>query len=152
MLDSIDKKAIQKLMEQARTTWAELGQELGLSAPGAADRVHRMEKQGIIRGYAALVDPEALGFGLAAFIAVTLEKPEHRAEFLARVEQSPFVQECHHVAGEDDYLLKVRCNGTRQLEWLVSEELKSVPGVARTRTTVVLSTAKETPVVPLQEV
>ncbi|MDR3590576.1 MAG: Lrp/AsnC family transcriptional regulator [Negativicutes bacterium] len=152
MLDSIDLKATKKLMAQARTTWSELGLELELSAPAAADRVHRLEKQGIIKGYHALVDPDALGYGLAAFVAVSLEKPEHRGAFLAKVQKSPLIQECHHVAGDDDYLLKVRCSGPRQLEWLISEELKAVPGVSRTRTTVVLSTAKETPVVPLQQV
>lgn len=152
MLDTIDLKVIKKLMAEARTTWAELGLELGLSAPAAADRVHRLEKQGAIKGYHAVVDPEAIGYGLAAFVAVSLERPEHRSGFLAKVLRSPLIQECHHVAGDDDYLLKVRCSGPRQLEWLISEELKAVPGVGRTRTTVVLSTAKETPVVPLQQV
>jgi Lrp/AsnC family transcriptional regulator, leucine-responsive regulatory protein len=152
LLDTIDLKAIKKLMAQARTSWSELGQELELSPPAAAERVHRLEKQGTIKGYHASVDPEILGYGLAAFVAVSLEKPEHRGAFLAKVEQLPLIQECHHIAGDDDYLLKVRCSGPRQLEWLISEELKSVPGIVRTRTTVVLSTAKETPVLPLQQV
>lgn len=102
----------------------------------------------MITGYAALVDPEAAGCALTAFVAVTLERPVYRAAFLRRVQSLPEVQECHHVAGEDDFLLKVRCGGTGDLEHIVSEEIKGLDGIARTRTTVVLSTSKETPALP----
>jgi len=68
------------------------------------------------------------------------------------VQELPEVQECHHIAGEDDYLLKVRCASARDLERIVSEEIKGVDGIARTRTTIVLSTSKETPVLPLKPV
>lgn len=149
-MNSIDSKVIKQLMEQARTTWAELGTILGLSAPAAADRVRKLEESGVIKGYCALVDPEAIGYSIAAFIAVFLEKPEHRGGFLERVQEKPEIQECHHIAGEEDYILKVRCKGTRDLERLVSEEIKSIPGVAKTRTTVILSTVKETPVLPMK--
>lgn len=145
----LDYKAIGHLMAHGRASWAELAGILGLSAPAAADRVRRLEERGVIRGYAALVDPEAIGLGITAFVAVSLEKPEHRAAFLDMILRFPEVQECHHVAGEDDYLLKLRCRGTQDLERLVSDELKGLPGVQRTRTTIALSTVKETPVLPL---
>ena len=149
MLDTIDLKAVSQLMAQARMTWAELGTVLGLSAPAAADRVHKLEQRGVITGYAALVNPEALGYGLAAYIAVSLQGPEHRGGFLDKVRNTAAIQECHHTAGDEDYILKVRCTGTRDLEQLVSEELKSLPGVYKTRTTVILSTVKETPALPV---
>ncbi|MDT8903270.1 Lrp/AsnC family transcriptional regulator [Anaeroselena agilis] len=149
MLDDNDCKIVDALMANARATWAELGALLGLSAPAAADRVRRLEQRGVIKGYAALLDPDAIGCGFAAFIAVTLEKPEHRAPFLAKVAALPEILECHHAAGDDDYFLKVRCTGPRHLEKLISEELKALPGIVRTRTTVILSTVKETPVLPL---
>ena len=120
-----------------------------MTGPAAADRVRKLEESGVIVGYAALVDPETVGALLTAFVAVTLERPEHRKAFLKRVAKLAEVQECHHVAGDDDYLLKIRCRGPRDLDRVISEELKSVPGVARTRTTIALSTAKETPIVPL---
>ncbi|MDF2633243.1 MAG: transcriptional regulator, AsnC family [Pelosinus sp.] len=148
MLDNLDLKTIQQLMEKARTTWADLGSILGLSAPAAADRVHKLEERGIIKGYCALVDPEAIGYGLAAYIAIYLEKPEHRKEFLEFVQHRREIQECHHIAGDEDYVLKVRCKGTRDLERLVSEEIKSIPGI-KTRTTVIMSTVKETPILPI---
>jgi Lrp/AsnC family leucine-responsive transcriptional regulator len=137
-------------MAQGRRTWADLAADLGLSAPAAADRVRRLEERGVIRGYAALVDPAAVGCDLTAFVAVTLERPADRAAFLALVAGLPEVQECHHTAGDDDYLLKVRCAHTRDLDRVLSLELKSLPGVVRTRTTIVLSTLKETPVLPVK--
>jgi len=150
-LEIIDLKVLGQLMTYGRTTWAELAGILGLSAPAAADRVHRLEERGVIKGFAALVDPEAVGCGLTSFIAVTLERPEHRAAFLEGVQEMPEVQECHHVTGEGDYLLKVRCRGTRELERVITDELKTIPGVVRTHTTIVLSTLKETPVLPLPD-
>ncbi len=137
-------------MTNGRATWAELAGRVQLSAPATADRVRRLEERGIIQGYAALVDAAFVGCGLTAFIAVTLERPVYRAAFLERVQQLPEVQECHHVAGEDDFLLKVRCASTGELERIVSDEIKGLDGIAHTRTTVVLSTSKETPVLPLR--
>lgn len=149
MLDSIDYKAVSELMMNARITWADLAGCLGLSSPATAERVHRLEEQGVIKGFTVLVDPEAVGCGLTAFVAVMLERPENRALFLQRITEMREVQECHHVAGEDDYLLKVRCRGTRDLERVVSDEIKGMPGVTRTRTTIVMSTHKETFVPPM---
>jgi Lrp/AsnC family leucine-responsive transcriptional regulator len=150
-MDEIDMKALAHLMGRGRATWAELGERLGLSAPAAADRVRRLEERGVITGFSALVRPEAVGLNLAAFVAVTLWRPDDREAFLALVARSPQVQECHHVAGEHDYLLKLRCRDTRELEAVLSEKLKGLPGVTRTVTTIVLSTLKETPALPLPE-
>jgi Lrp/AsnC family transcriptional regulator, leucine-responsive regulatory protein len=122
---------------------------MGMTGPAAAERVRRLEEQGVIRGYAALLDPDAVGARMTAFVAVTMDRPGNRGEFLARVAMLPEVQECHHVAGDDDYLLKVRCTGPADLDRVLSDELKSVPGVGRTRTTVVLKTEKDTPLLPL---
>jgi Lrp/AsnC family leucine-responsive transcriptional regulator len=147
--DGLDLRALRHLQRCGRATWAELAGILGLSAPAAAERVHRLEERGAIRGFAALLAPEAAGCGLLAFIAVTLERPRHRAAFLARVQELPEILECHHVAGDDDYLLKVRCRGARDLDRLLIEGVKSLPGVVRTRTTMALATVKETTELPL---
>ena len=103
----------------------------------------------MIQGYAAQINPEAVGCDLTAFIAVSLGQAKHRAAFLQKVHELPEIQECHHVTGEDDYWLKVRCRNTKDLERLVSEELKGLAGVLKTRTTIVLSTAKETSALPI---
>ncbi|WP_371376017.1 Lrp/AsnC family transcriptional regulator [Sporomusa aerivorans] len=148
-MDNLDLKAIYKLMHNARATWAELGAYLGLSAPAAAERVHKLEQQGIIRGYTALIEANRVGLNLAALVSVTLERPEHRQEFLQFVGATPEIQECHHTAGDEDYILKVCCKDTRHLEKLLSHDIKGICGVIKTRTTVILSTVKETPVLPL---
>ncbi|MEK3686223.1 Lrp/AsnC family transcriptional regulator [Paenibacillus sp. FSL R10-2736] len=148
-MDSLDYKIISAIMNNGRITWSELAGLLGLSSPAAADRVRRLEEQGVITGYTALIDAESAGYGLAALIAVSLERPEHRQGFIELVMKLPEVQECHHTAGDDDYILKLRCRGTRDLDRIISEEIKGLPGIVRTRTTIILGTVKETPHVPL---
>src|SRR6185295_65180 len=148
-MDAIDSKALAVLMRDGRTSWADLGSELDLSPPAAADRVHKMEEAGIILGFTALVDPEAAGYPLAAFVAVTLASNAVREQFLTGIEHIPEVLECHHVTGDDDYLLKVRVKGTVDLDRLLNEELKNKLGVGRSRTTIVLRTSKETTRLPI---
>ncbi|MFE4104998.1 Lrp/AsnC family transcriptional regulator [Almyronema epifaneia S1] len=148
-LSPLDLKAIACLMARARITWAELASVLGLSAPATADRVRKLEEQGVIQGYHAYINPQTLGYHLTAFIAVTLSHPQHRATFLQKVAALSEIQECHHITGEDDYWLKVRCRNTQDLEHLISDELKSLEGVQKTRTTIVLSTLKESPLLPM---
>ena len=149
MIQLADFKALKRLMVQGRATWAELAADLNMSAPAAAERVHKLEERHIIRGYAALVDPAAVDYPMTAFIAVTLDKPKHREGFLAAVTNLNAVVECHHITGDDDYLLKVRARGTTDLDRLITLGIKSVPGVARTRTTMVLSTLTESLETPI---
>jgi Lrp/AsnC family transcriptional regulator, leucine-responsive regulatory protein len=148
-VDALDRKALPLLMKDARVTWSELGHELGLSAPAAAERVRKLEDQGIIRGYSAILNAEALGYSLTAFVFVTLTDQRRRTAFHNGVKRLDQIVECHHVAGDDDFLLKIRCRGTRDLDRLLVDELKGKMGVARSRTTVVLDTAKETSAVPV---
>jgi len=138
-------------MRQGRATWAELGQTLGLSAPSAADRVRKLEEAKVITGYAALLDPTSVGYPLTAFIFVTLGNSRNRAVFLRAIAKMEQVSECHHIAGDDDYLLKVRCRTTADLDHLLAKELKDKLGIARTRTTIVLATAKESIQIPIAE-
>src|SRR3984893_1076061 len=149
-IDSLDAKAVRFLMRNGRATWAELGQLLGLSAPSAADRIRKLEETGVIRGYAALVNPASVVYPLTAFISVSLANHRNRAAFLQAIQKLEQVAECHHITGDDDYLLKVRCRGTQDLDHLLAKELKDKIGVARTRTTIVLSTAKESVRVPIE--
>jgi Lrp/AsnC family transcriptional regulator, leucine-responsive regulatory protein len=106
---------------------------------------------GVIRGYAPLLDAESLGYPLVAFVSVTLGSRRHRSAFLRAIEKLEEVSGCHHVAGDNDYLLKVRCRGTEDLDRLLARELKDRIGVAKTRTIIVLSMAKESLHVPLAE-
>ena len=148
-MDDLDRKTLRFLMTRGRASWAELGKLLRLTAPAAAERARKLEADGTIRCYAAIVNPEKLGLPLAAYVAVTIGDQRKRAKFLRLAEKHEQIVECHHVAGEDDYLLKVRCRGTRDLDLFLSRTLKGGDlGIARTRTTVVLGTAKETVQLP----
>ena len=147
-MDAIDLAIVGVLVDDARTTFAEIAQRVGLSSPSTGERVRKLEERGVIRGYHADLDPEAAGLGLTAFVAVTLASPEFRAGFLEGIGHMSRIVECHHVAGDDDFLLKVHVAGTRGLEAFVTDGVKSLPGVARTRTTVVLSTQLARPLAP----
>jgi Lrp/AsnC family transcriptional regulator, leucine-responsive regulatory protein len=149
MILTDDSKVLTLLMRRGRASWAELAKHLRLSPPAAAERVRKLEERGVIRGYSALVSAEALGYPLTAFVAVTLEKPQYRQGFLRRVAGMKEIVECHHVTGDYDYLLKVRSRSTQDLDRVLSERLKAVAGVARTDTTIVLSTSKESVAVPI---
>ena len=144
--DSIDTTLLGYLSQRGRATWAELGEHLKLSPPAAAERVRKLEERGVIKGYAALLDAESIGKSLTAFIAVSLATHSLRQSFLEAISTLPQIEECHHVAGEHDFMLKARCSGTRELEQLLTAELKGKAGAGRTHTTIVLATFKDKPV------
>jgi Lrp/AsnC family transcriptional regulator, leucine-responsive regulatory protein len=142
-MDDRDLKLLELLQRDARTTIADLSRALGIAASAVHERIRKLERRGIVRGYTARVDPVALGQSLLAFIFVQAdERPggEDLGEVLAAV---PEVQEVHHIAGEDCYLIKVRCASTTALGELLKERLGPLPEVRRTRTIVVLGTVKE---------
>jgi len=96
-------------------------------------------------------DSEKVGSELTAFVAVSLEHPKNRGPFLELVNKLEGVQECHHIAGEDDYLLKIRSRNTKDLDRVISHEIKGLKGIIRTKTTIVMDTTKETFRMPLQK-
>ncbi len=144
-MDATDLEIIRILVAEGRITFSELASRIRLSGPSTAERVRRLESESVILGYCAVVDPEAVEADLAAFVSVTLSGPDARDAFLTAMSDEPAVLELHHVAGDGDYLLKIRCANTRELERLVSDRIKGVRGVSGTRTTVVLSSAFERP-------
>lgn len=136
-------------MADGRITWAQLAAEVGLSGPSITERVRKLERLGVLKGYTAKVSPGAVGYDLLAFVSVSLSGPSHQDDLLRWAESTDEVQECHVIAGAYDYLLKVRCQGSKDLERVLNEGVRLVPGVVRTNSTIVLTTAKETSVVPL---
>lgn len=150
-IDPLDLEILSLLRDDGRMTFTDLAQRVGLTGPSVADRVRRLEGQGIIRGFSARLDPAALGLTLTAFIAISLSTSASTSAFLDDIGRLPQIVECHHIAGQEDYLLKVHVAGTRGLEQLISDSLKAIPGVIATRTTVVLSTPCERTVAPPHE-
>ena len=139
MQDILDQKIIEILISNGRITWAELGNLLGLSAPASADRVRRMEEKGIIKGYTALINHKSLGYTLMAFVSLSLSHPNYKQKLLDFVKDASEVLECHHTLGCDDYLMKIRCYSTEHLATFLNDQLKQLPGVLKTSTTMILS-------------
>jgi Lrp/AsnC family leucine-responsive transcriptional regulator len=135
--DDRDLDILAALQEDARATYADIAQRVGLSASAVHDRVRKLERSGVIRGYRAVVDPEAVGLFVTALVAATPFDPGQPDDLPERVADFPEVEDCLSVAGEANYILKVRVRTTTELEDLI-RRLREKAGVA-TRTTVVLS-------------
>lgn len=121
-IDLIDKKVLHELTSDARISYAELGRKVGLSPSAAAERVHQLESVGLIRGYRAEIDWQALGYPLVAFIRLTCDGMRYRP-FLKYLPSLDVVQECHHLTGGDAFLLKVLLQSVAQLEDLIEKLL-----------------------------
>ncbi len=142
-LDAVDQQILERLQADARTPLATLGKAVGLSGAAIAERVHKLEQAGVIRGYTTLVDPEKLGLPLTAFIRVTIAPGRDAEDTGVRaLAGDPAVLEIHHVAGEDCFILKVRAADPRGIEALL-RRLRAQVDVARTVSMIVLSTIKE---------
>ena len=150
-LDSADRRIVEMLQADARATQNDIAREVDLSQPAVAERIRKLEERGVIRGYTALVDANALGKDITAFIGVGIEHPRYFESFAKRVLALPDVLECHRVAGSDSYLIKVKTANTRTLDTLLVDGLRTIPGVTRTQTTIVLSSIKESSAVHLDE-
>ncbi len=147
-MDSVDLTLVDLLQRDARATQQYLAKKVGLSQPSVADRIRKLEETGVITRYVARVDARKLGQDVTAFIGVGIEHPKYFDAFAKRVLALPEVQECHRVAGNDSYLLKVRAANTAALDGLLVERLRTIPGVTRTQTTIVLTSIKEDSYVP----
>jgi Lrp/AsnC family transcriptional regulator, leucine-responsive regulatory protein len=136
-LDELDLQLLEALQRNARSTFTELGSIVGLKAPAVHDRVKRLEQRGYIRGYSALLDAERLGLHLTALVSCYTTPDCAYDEFTRRLSAMPEICEVHSVAGEESYICKVVTRSTQHLDDLLGR-LKATPGMARTRTTVVL--------------
>jgi Lrp/AsnC family leucine-responsive transcriptional regulator len=151
MIDATDLHILTILQSNARTSNADIARQVGMAPSAILERIRKLEQRGIIQGYEARIDPRALGLGMLAYVAVRTDErvgDECAGERLARI---PEVQEVHHVAGEDCYLLKVRVRDAKALGRLLQDQIKAVEPVRSTRTTVVLDTLRETSLLPLDE-
>ena len=147
-LDDIDRGILSTLQDNCRTSLARIGEQVGLSAPSVVERVKKLEDGGVIRGYHADVDAKLLGFDITAFIGVGIDHPRLLTAFETEIRDVDGVLECHHVTGSYSLLLKVKTENTSSLERMISR-LRSIEGVDRTETMVVLSTHIEGSKIPL---
>ena len=146
-LDEIDRELLALLQADDRIPVAEIGKRLGVPPSTLNDRIRRLVRIGTITGFHAHVSAEKVGLDLLAYVFVGWSDPATEAEFLRRIADAPQVLECHHVTGAWNYLMKVRLPRTKDLESFLGNVVKDVPGLQRTETLIVLSSAKETTLV-----
>ena len=143
MIDDIDRKLLNILQEYARISNAELARRVGMAPSGILERVKRLEERGLIRGYQARLDSKKLGSGLVAFAFVKSDERVGGIESAESLAAIPEVQEVHHIAGEDCYLIKIRVADVEALGKLLREKVGVIPAIRSTRTTIVMETVKE---------
>lgn len=146
-MDAVDRKLLDALRSNGRATYAELARVVGLSAPAVHERVGKLEAGGVITGYHAAVAPESLGYSMSALIGIFLSDTAKTDGVSGALRGVPEVEDCWFVAGEESYVIKVRVADVAALEQMIGT-LNGIAGVARTRTTVVLSTKFEGRVQP----
>lgn len=148
-LDRVDRTILTTLQENARTTNAEIARQLGMAPSAILERIRKLESRGLIQGHETRIDPVAVGLPLLAFVQVRVSDRIAEMTTGDRLAEIPNVQEVHHVAGEDCYLVKIRAADPKDLGELLREQIGSVPSVLSTRTTIVLETVKESGRLPL---
>lgn len=142
--DSIDRQILLILREDGRASHAALAKAVGLSAPAVGERVRKLEQSGVIRGYRAVLDADALGLDICAFVAIAPQPRKAATELVARLLSLPEIEELHAVAGNYAYIAKVRVASTQALDGFL-DRLFMMDGVERTETTMVLRTNAERP-------
>ncbi len=141
-LSRTDLQIVDILQRDGRASYADIGAAVGMSAPSAHERVKKLETRGVILGYAARVDARAVGRGILAFSWIRQSPGPPTGDLTDAFRDLPEVEECHHIAGEADYLLKVRAADTLDLE-RVMKQIQALPFVYTTETDVVYSSAFE---------
>ena len=143
IFDDIDLKILHLLLKDGRISHTAIAKETNLSGPSVYARVQRMEREGVIKGYTALLNPKKVGRELAAFVRIRTQTPGYDSEAFERfLQEEEQILECHDVDGEDCYILKVRTASTQSLQKLLAT-IRSFPGITRTVTTIALETLKE---------
>ena len=151
-MDSIDYKILECLKENSRENATNVGMKINLSTSAVIERIKKMESSGLIEKYTTIINQSVLGRDTTAFISVSLEHPRFNEEFVRLIKENMSIAECHYIAGDFDFLLKVITENGKTLESILNF-IKSIDGVSLTRTSVVLSTNKcEVSLLPDKEI
>ncbi len=142
MFDAVDQKILSILRKDGRASHAMIAKEVSLSAPAIGERIRKLEQQGVIKGYAAVFDPEILGLSICAYVAITPQPRNPAANLVENLGKQPEVEELHAVAGNYSYIAKVRVANPEKLDEFL-DRLFMMDGVERTQTTMVLKTNVE---------
>lgn len=148
-IDDIDLRILDMLQRNGKLSQAKIAGAVGLTTPSVNERIKKMERHGMIKGFVALLDHEKMGFSLTAYVDVALEHHRFEKSFVDDLEKLLGVQECHYLAGDYAYRLKVKAADTAALADFLQKRLLTIKGVSRARTQISLSSKKESTLLPL---
>lgn len=152
-LDETDKKILEILQSRAKITNAKLSEEIGLSPAPTLERVKKLEQTGIITSYHAQLDPAKIGLGVTTFVLVTLTGYNriNIESFVKQINKIPEVIECHHITGAGDFILKIIARDISSYQRLILEKVSDIKEIDNLQSMVVLSTYKDSKVLPIPE-
>lgn len=150
-IDRTDRRILGLLQAEGRISTVDLAERIGLSPTSTSERIRRLQRDGFVTGFRAVLDPRRLGLGLLVFVEVSLDKttPDVFAKFAEAVRRAPEVLECHMVAGGFDYLVKTRVADMGAYRRFLGEILLALPGVKETRTYAVMEEVKTDGALPV---
>jgi DNA-binding Lrp family transcriptional regulator len=151
-IDAIDKRIIHQLQQNGKETIKEIADLLGMSTTPVFERIKKLERDGFIEGYTAIVNKEKMGFQLVAFCTVSLES--HHTEFINQFESDikslPEVMECYHIAGLFDYLLKIYSRDMVDYQNFITQKLASISNIGRVQSSFIMTEVKNEKTMPLK--
>ena len=152
-LDSIDRKILELLQANSNITNAQLAIEVGLSPAPTLERVKKLETAGVIKSYHAVIDTASVGLGVSTFVMASLKghNKENISKFMKSISEIEEIVECHHVTGQADFILKIVCTDIPSYQNLMLEKVTNIEVVDNLQTMVILSTFKDTKIVPIPE-
>ena len=152
-LDGIDRKILELLQTNSNITNAQLAQEIGLSPAPTLERVKKLETAGVIKSYHAVVDTASVGLGVSTFVMASLKghNKDNFSKFTNAISEIEEIVECHHVTGEADFILKIVCTDIPSYQKLMLEKVTNIEVVDNLQSMVILSTFKDTKIVPIHE-
>lgn len=152
-LDAIDRKILELLQANSNITNAQLAQEIGLSPAPTLERVKKLEIAGVIKSYHAVVDTASVGLGVSTFVMASLKghNKENISKFMKAISEIKEIVECHHVTGQADFILKIVCTDIPSYQNLMLEKVTNIEVVDNLQSMVILSTFKDSRIVPIPE-
>lgn len=142
-MDMIDLKILDTLKENSRISASDISKKINLSIPAVLERIRKMDESGLIEKYTVKINRDMADYKLLSYVFVNIDKTSNVENFREEIIKFKSVLECHHIAGQYDYLLKVLVKDTKSLETFITKDLKGIKGVSATNTIIVLSTLKE---------
>jgi len=151
-LDRVDKLILSIIRDEGRITNSELARRVGLSAAPTLERVKKLERKGVIKGYQAKLDPAKIGLGVETFVEVILSrhKKDNIIEFMTAVKKIPDITGCYHITGKADFMLKVSVESIKAYEEFLLHTLSTLPGLQHVETMIIMRNVKDDPYPPLK--